>query len=76
MPSLAAPRMADIVDPFFALDRMRKIAIDVVIVKARITMAEPMDASVTCSSNDSGGRPGQIQSLSDLFSLKKISGMP
>ena len=48
---------------FFALDLMQESATEVVIAKVKITKTDPIDASVTCSSNESGDRLLQIQLL-------------
>ena len=55
--------------PFLAFDLMRESAIEVVIAKAKIIKTDPIDACVTCSNNESGGRPVQIQLLKDISSF-------
>ena len=55
--------------PFFALDLTKESAIEVVITKAKFTKTDPIDASVTCSNDESGGRPVEIQLLKDISSF-------
>jgi len=64
------------VAPFLAFDLMRERAIEVVIVKAKITKKDPIDASVTCSKIESGGRPTQIQLLKDVSLSVSWLGRP